>query len=276
MQFCTEHAKNLDEAFASLSSREQAATVTPASRDSAAVVAQLSESRPITPACTNDTRVSGKNGEPVNKAAEELSTILTALRKLREGILATSSTAPSPLFAQRVHVFNVRLAILALHPESYHAPLRYLLGNLHTRDHPLPQSELREMTSFLILDTAVRLGDLNEAHRLRIRARTVLDFINRDVDQTLSAVVYNNWPLFWRVRSRVDGYMRAIMHYHMDSIRRTALKAIGKSYLKCDIVWIVQNATGNEMDWDELVVREDIGWLRDGHNAIIRKPKVKR
>lgn len=279
MQFCTQHSKNLDEAFASLSCNEQSNNVTPASRDSAAVVAQLSATLPVTPA--NDNRASSAqssntDARATSKSAEELSMILTALRKLREGILATSSTATSPLFSQRVHIFNIRLAILALHPESYHASLRYLLSKLHSRDHPLPQSELREMTSYLILDTALRLGDLSEAYRLRVRARASFNFESRDVDQILQAVVSNDWPLFWRVRSKVDGYMRGVMHYHIEAIRKIALKVIARSYLKCDIKWIVCSATGNEMDWDELVLKEDVGWLRDGDVAIIRKPKVKR
>lgn len=279
MQFCTQHAKNLDEAFASLSCSEQAGNVTPASRDSAAVVAQLSETHPVTSAYdirANSALSSNTNERVTSKSAEELSMILTALRKLREGILATSSTAASPMFSQRVHIFNIRLAILALHPESYHASLRYLLSKLHSRDHPLPQSELREMTSYLILDTALRLGDLNEAYRMRVRARAAFNFVNRDVDQILRAVVSNDWPLFWRMRSKVDGYMRGIMYYQLEAIRKTTLKVIARSYLKCDIKWIVRSATGDEMDWDELVVQEDIGWLRDGDIAIVRKPKVKR
>lgn len=280
MQFCTKHAKNLDEAFASLSlADDQNTSVVPASRDSAAVVAQLSEARPITPAYNVQSRnvqVPGNSEGVVNHTANELSMILTALRKLREGILATSGTTASPLFSQRVHIFNVRLAILALHPESYHASLRYLLGKLHSQDHPLPQTELREMTSLLILDTALRLGDIMEAYRIRIRARVAFKFVNKDLDQILLAVVRNDWPLFWRMRNRVDGYMRAIMHWHLDSIRKTTLKTIGKSYLKCGIEWIIQSTTGSEMDWDELVAKEDIGWLRDGDIAIIRKPKVQK
>lgn len=279
MQFCTKHAKNLDEAFASLSPSNEENIVTPASRDSSAVVAQLSETRPITPANgvrSKDASIPGNKDGLVNQTASELSLILTALRKLREGILATSNTAPSPLFSQRVHIFNVRLAILALHPESYHASLRYLVGKLHSQDHPLPQSELREMTSLLILDTALRLGDIMEAYRIRIRARAAFGFVNRDLDQILLAVVRSDWPLFWRIRNRVDGYMRAIMHWHSEPIRKTTLKTIGKSYLKCNIEWIVQSTTGGEIGWDELVAKEDIGWLTDGTFAIIRKPKVKQ
>lgn len=275
MQFCTKHAKNLDEAFMSLSISDEQ---TPASRDSAAVIAQLSETRPITPAHnvrSGNMQDTGNRAGMANETAKELSVILTALRKLREGILATSHTVASPLFSQRVHIFNIRLAILALQPEHYHASLRYLLGKLHSQDCPLPRSELTEMTSFLILDTALRLGDIIEAYAIRSRARTAFKYANRYVDQILQAVVHQDWPLFWRIRTRVDGYMRAIMHYHLESIRKTTLKTIGKSYLKCDIKWIIQSTTGGEMDWDELVVREDIGWLRDGDNAIVRKPKVK-
>lgn len=277
MQFCTQHSKTLDGAFASLSYSE--ARITLPIRDSATVAAQLSDTHRQTPACSSkgdNTRGSHANDQTSTKSAEELSTILTALRKLREGILASSNSASSPLFSQRVHIFNIRLAILALHPDSYHASLRYLLGTLHTREHPLPLSELQEMTSYLILDTALRLEDVNEAQVIRAKARSAFNFVNRDVDDVLRAVVSHNWPLFWRVRRRVDGYLRAIMYHHIEALRKRVLKVIAKSYMKCDIKWIVQSTTGGEMDWDQLIVQENIGWLRDRDVAIIRKPKVKR
>ncbi|KAK5071541.1 hypothetical protein LTR64_004681 [Lithohypha guttulata] len=269
MQFCTQNSKNLNEAFSSLSID-----------DSTSSTRLSSDVRPTTPAYTAR-GLSASKFAPVPTVvatvnpSEELSMILTALRKLREGILATSSSASSPVFSQRVHVFNIRLAILALHPESYHASLRYLLTALHSHKYPLSSTELREMLVYLILDTALRQDDLAEAYKIRSAAKMSSGFHDTQVDLILRAVVTADWPLFWRIRSKVDGYVRAIMRWKIDSLRRSVLKAIGKSYLKCDIDWIVKNATGNELDWDELVQKEDIGWQRDGNIAIIRKPKLK-
>ena len=279
MQFCTQNSKNLHEAFTSLSLDDTA----PAS---AVKVQNLSSSKWAVPSTRLTTPAYvAKNGTTSKAAsssaigasdpAEELSMILTALRKLREAILATSVSAPSPAFSQRVHVFNIRLAILALHPESYHASLRYLLTALHSQAHPLPATELREMTAYLILDTALRLDNLNEAHAIRVRAREQWAFRDKDVDLILKAVVTDNWPLFWRSRSKVDGYVRAIMHWKLEALRRSVLKVVGRSYLRCHVDWILRNTTGGEMSWEELVEKEDIGWLRDGNVAIIRKPKPK-
>lgn len=277
MQFCTHHSKDLDKAFASLSLDGLAV---PSSGQGREETFFSGSNKPVgLPTSTQPAKQLSASKwattQPTIDPAEELSTILTALRKLREAILATSSSAPSPVFSQRVHVFNIRLAILALHPESYHASLRYLLANLNSRQHPLPPTELREMMTYLILDTALRLDDLSEAYKVRLAARQLLGFVDRNVDLILRAVVMNNWPLFWQVRSRVDGYIRAIMHWKIESLRKSVLKAIGKSYMKCNIDWIVKSTTGGEISWDELVEKEDIGWQRDGDIAIIRKPKPK-
>lgn len=278
MQFCTQYSKNLNEAFASLSVDGSTSASADPTRNPPVRPVQTQSLRPTTPAYsarqTSATRTSTQNMAGPNPA-DGLSIILTALRKLREGLLATSHTVASPVFSQRVHVFNIRLAILALHPPSYHPSLRYLLTVLHTKEHPLPASELREMMVYHILDTALREGDMNKAHALRVRAKASYGIVDRNLDTILKAVVWDDWPLFWQIRSKVDGYIRAIMHWHLDVIRKSTLKAIGRAYMKCDVLWIVQGATGGEMSWEELVEKEDVGWSRDGDTVHIRKPKAK-
>ena len=207
--------------------------------------------------------------------ATELSMILLALRKLREGLLASSRSAPSPVFSQRVHVFNIRVAILALHPEGYHPSLLHLLNVLHTTDHPLPKSELIEMTTYLILDTAVRQHDLVQAYALRYQSRKRFGFGSRTVDSILKSIVMGNWVMFWRVRQKVDGYVRAILQWQLESQRKSVLKAIGRAYYTCDVEWVLQSSTGSEMSWGELVEAEDVGWMRDGDKVMIRKAKLK-
>lgn len=280
MQFCAHNSKNLNDAFASLSLDGSQSKSGDASQWSQAHVSANEGGRPATPALASKQLGASRWAvsqptQAVADPADELAIILTALRKLREGMLASSRTAPSPLFSQRVHVFNIRLAILAHHPESYHASLRYLVTQLHSREHPLPTTELREMLTYLILDTALRLGDLNEAYRLRVQAKAIFDYRDRNVDLILKAVVMHDWPLFWLLRGRVDGYVRAIMHWNLEALRSSVLKAVGRSYLKCDVDWILRNAVGGELSWDDLVSKENIGWIRDDNIVIIRKPKLR-
>ncbi|KAJ9604593.1 hypothetical protein H2200_010707 [Cladophialophora chaetospira] len=277
MQFCSRHSKNLDNAFASLSLEEGQPSSTATVKNPAIRPVALPSARdppPLSPDLTASTTGQAING-PAPSPSSELSTILLALRKLREGLLATSASALNPVFSQRVHVFNIRAAILAFHPEGYHPSLLHLLFKLHTNEHPLPRSELIEMTTYLILDTAIRQNDLTEAFSLRYKSRIRYAFKSRIVDNILKSIVTNDWVAFWRVRQKVDGYLRAILHWHLESQRRTVLKAIGRAYYSCDVKWIIQSSTGSEMSWEELVKAEDVGWMRHGEKVMIRKPKDK-
>ena len=131
------------------------------------------------------------------------------------------------------------------------------------------------MTAYLILDLATRQADLSNAYALRENSRVKFGYKNRNIDMLLHSIVTNDWVIFWRIRRRVDGYLRAILHFHAESLRKTVLKAIGRSYMNCDIEWILDSSTDSELSWRELVEKEDVGWIRDGDRAIIRKPKSK-
>jgi hypothetical protein len=172
-------------------------------------------------------------------------------------------------------VFNVRVAILAFHPPSYHPSLLHLLFVLHTPSHPLPKSELAEMTTYLILDMAMRQNDLCNAYTLRYNSRMRFGYESRTTDRILRCITTADWVNFWRIRRQVDGYVRSILHWHLETQRKLALKAIGRTYMTCDVKWIIDSATGGEMSWEELVKTEDVGWVRDGDKAIIRKPKTR-
>lgn len=264
MQFCSQNSKDLDFAFASLTLDDDDAKQ-PSYR-------QLNpgESRPLTPSPPKTASNQWGTSPP-----QELQLILTALRKLREGLLGASSTAPSPVFAQRVHVFNIRLAILAHSWESYLPSLLYLLSNLHSRAYPLPRTELVEMTSYLILDLATRQENLGSAFALRHNSKIRFGYESRHINAILRSITTNNWVAFWRTRRKVDGYLRAMLFWQTDKIRKTSLKAIGRTYLACDVDYVLASTTGGEMDWEELVKAENIGWAREGDKVIIRKPKAR-
>ncbi|KAJ5095494.1 SAC3/GANP/Nin1/mts3/eIF-3 p25 [Penicillium alfredii] len=252
MRFCAHNSKNLDAALASLpTSRSNDATSNPPAAQSAA-----------------------KTPKGVPPPSAELSTLLLSLRKLREAVLATASTTPVA-FSQRVHVFSIRLSILAQHPPSYFPSLRYVLDKLHSASHPLPDLEIKEMISYLILDFACRQGDMVAAFELRARARKEYEFHSQTIDQLLAALMHDNWVVFWQVRKSVDSYMRAVMNWAVDGVRRHALKAVGSAYLNVHISWIVGGCTGEDegWTWEKLVETEKLGWQREGDKIIIRRPK---
>ena len=131
------------------------------------------------------------------------------------------------------------------------------------------------MTTYLVLDLACRQQEIASAFSLRSNSRLHRGYNSRIADEIVAAVVTNNWVAFWGVRRRVDGYVRALMQWTVPSLRRNSLKALGRAYLNCDLVWLLQSTTGAEMSWEELVERENIGWILEGSKVIIRKPKPK-
>lgn len=276
MQFCTVHSKDLETAFASLSLNASASDDPARNPPVAAPAAQTGRPQG-TPLLQRNppSFTKGQDSLDPPEPSEELSNILLALRKLREALLATSTSAVSPVFSQRVHVFSIRLAILAFHPPSYYPSLLHLLFVLHTPEHPLPSSELSEMTTYLILDLACRQNALSSAYSLRAQRRVSQKYENKTVDAILDSMITNNWIAFWRTRRKVDGYIRAILRWAVDDIRRTSLKAIGRTYLSCDVTWVLKLSTGEEWTWEDLKEKEKVGWLREGDNIIVRKIKSK-
>ncbi|KAJ5167910.1 uncharacterized protein N7482_003504 [Penicillium canariense] len=257
MKFCANHSKDLDAAFASLptSSSGDATSNPPAA---------LPSSRPT------------HADKDIPRASTELSTLLLSLRKLREAILATALTTPID-FTQRVYMFSIRLSIRAQHPPSYFPSLRYSLDKLHSKSHPLPDSVVKELVAYLILDYACRQGDMVSAFELRSRARTDHAFSDQIIDQVLGALMHDDWVVFWRVRKTVDSYTRAVMNWAVDRVRRHALKAVGSAYLNVHVSWIVGGCTGDDegWTWEKLVEVEKLGWEKEGEKIVIRRPKTR-
>ena len=277
MQFCTAHSKDLESAFASLSTDSDV----PASAGAAANpppnanTARGRQQGSVPPERTSSSPMRAADPTRPPEASGELSMILMALRKLREALLATSESAPSPVFSQRVHVFNIRLAILALHPPSYYPSLQHLLTDLHTAAYPLPTPELSEMTTYMILDLACRQNDLAGAYRLRAHRRQSQQYESKVVDSILASIITSNWVGFWRIRRKVDGYIRTILSWAAEDVRRTSLKAIGRTYLTCDLTWVLKVSSGGEFSWEQLREKENVGWILEGEKVIIRKVKAK-
>ncbi|KAJ5760762.1 hypothetical protein N7520_007918 [Penicillium odoratum] len=259
LRFCSDHQKDFDQAHASLplSSSNDATSNPPAAQPVARTKSDPAEKH-IPPPST------------------ELSKLLLSLRKLREGILATSRTTP-PAFAQRVHYFSIRMSILAQHPPSYFPSLEYCLRKLHSKSHPMADSEVKDLISYLILDYACRQQNMVSAFELRARARRDYDFQSQTVDRVLTALMHDNWVAFWQVRKSVDSYLRAVMNWAVDRVRRHALKAVGSAYLNVNVNWIIGGCTGDDRKWtwEELTRKENLGWQLEDDKVIIRVPKAR-
>ncbi|KAF9889957.1 hypothetical protein FE257_006831 [Aspergillus nanangensis] len=256
LEFCARHTGDLDAAWASLpTSASGDATKNP-------------------PASIPGTSVKSKNPSSASASAE-LSVILLSLRKLREAVLSTSSQT-SASFSQHVHIFSIKLSIRAKHPPSYYPSLRYLLEQLHTPSHPVPQSELNEFVSYIILDYACRQEDLVSAFEWRARARSQYSFQSSIVDRVLAALAHDNWIVFWGLRKEVDSLTRAIMDWAEDRVRRRALQAVGSAYPNVGVKWITEGCTGDKTwTWERLADVEKLGWQREGDKIIIKKPRLR-
>ncbi|KAA6415626.1 MAG: hypothetical protein FRX48_00342 [Lasallia pustulata] len=196
--------------------------------------------------------------------SSDLSAILIAMRKLREGLVASARTDP---FAQRAYTFIIRAAILTRHMESYHPALLHLLRRIHQAT-PLAASEHHEFVSYYILDLACRQSDLAAAYA----ARNLYQHRDQRVEQVLKALAHDNWYMFRRIGTLVDGYQKRLMEWADDRMRTHALKCLGKSYLSVEKSY-VERVTDRE--WDVLTETNKVGWALEGDKVMIRKIKGK-
>ena len=237
---------------------------------------------------------------------QALTEVLSALRKLREGIVASKRMDE---FAVQAYLFCIRLSILVKHPESYHPAILHLLHHVTTvpptsapapapGSPPIPASthasisaplqkggsgggagmtltsvELAEIVGYLVLDAACRRGDLAEAHAQRRR----WGLRDARVDAVLRALAHDNWVEFARLRCRADGHRARILEYAEAPLRRHALKCFARSYLTVDLAFLERSAGAG---WARLTADDGVGWeLEDdgaaGKKVIIRRVKSK-
>ena len=196
--------------------------------------------------------------------AKALSDIMMALRKLREGIVASNRIDD---FAIQAYLFSIRLSVLAKQPESYHPAILYVLRRLDAR-WMLSSLEFDELVSYLVLDMACRRMNLAEAYSLRHRYRLK----DPKVDAVLHALVHDNYFRFHRMKAMVDGHRARIMDFAEDEVRMQTLKAFGRTYLSVDLDFL--EAT-THAKWDDLVKKDGVGWEADSKKVVIRRVQAK-
>ncbi|KAI0151773.1 hypothetical protein GGR57DRAFT_172744 [Xylariaceae sp. FL1272] len=193
-----------------------------------------------------------------------LSDVLAALRKLREGIVASKRTDD---FAIQAYLFCIRLSILVKHHESYHPAILHLLRRIHPV-HNMTTIEFNEVVAYLVLDAACRRNNLSEAFALRHRYRLK----DSKVDGILDALAHDNYVQFKRLKHSVDGHRAKLLEYSEETMRRHLLKCFGRTYLSVDLAFLETSAS---LPWTRLIAEDGVGWQLDGSNVTIRKVKGK-
>ncbi len=199
-----------------------------------------------------------------NSDSKELSTILMAMRKIREAVV---SSARKDTFALQAYVFIIRATILAKHMESYHPALLHLLHTIHPVT-PLTTVEYNEFVGYYILDLACRQNDLAAAYHVKSRSTYKGD----QVEAVVKALVHGDWCTFWKIESLVTSYQKRLMEWTNDEMRSRALGCLGKSYLSVDKKYLEKAI---HWPWEELVEKKNIGWQLEGDVVIIRRIKGK-
>ncbi|KAG8409448.1 hypothetical protein J3459_017486 [Metarhizium acridum] len=197
-------------------------------------------------------------------SANDLSGILAALRKLREGIVASNRVDD---FSAQAYLFCIRLSVLAKQPESYHAAILHLLNVIHVR-HPLTSLEVQEVVGYLVLDTACRRRQLGEA----IAIRQQFKLQDEKVNAILQAIIHDNYVLFRRIQKNVDGHKARLMEWAERDVRIHTLKCLGRTYLSVDFKFL-EDVTASK--WEDLTRNDGVGWELDKERVIIRKVRAR-
>ncbi|KAM0449957.1 hypothetical protein ACHAPV_010074 [Trichoderma viride] len=225
-----------------------------------------SKSSPASAPVTSQRILPSINNETLQSPAstKALSDVVAALRKLREGIVATKRADD---FAVQAYLFCIRLSILVKHSESYHPAILHLLRSIHPQ-HPLTSVELQEVVAYLVLDAACRRRVLAEAFALRQR----YGLKDTKVNAALTALAHDNYVLFQKVKRNVDGHRARIMEWAEGDLRMHTLKCFGRTYLSVELDYLEQ-ATGSK--WADLKQSDGVGWDLEGSKVVIRKIKAR-
>lgn len=197
--------------------------------------------------------------------SKNVASIVQAMRKLREAIVATSRTDE---FAQGVYVFIIRATILMGHMESYHPALLHLLRQIHCNT-PLPESVLHEMLGYHVLDLACRMPDTkNEAYRVR----SASGFDNPRIDRVLKAIANGNWIAFWEARKSMSVYEQCLLEDASKKMRMYIIQCLSKTYLTIPKEY-AEHAI--QKSWTALKTENAVNWALEGDTIIIKERKRK-
>ncbi|KKF92710.1 Dolichol-phosphate mannosyltransferase [Ceratocystis platani] len=219
---------------------------------------------PLTSSAT-DQHASVTASEPITSPNnnKDLSMVVSALRKLREGIVASKR---ADNFAVQAYLFCIRLCVLVQHPEGYQPAALHLLRRIHPLS-SLTSSELTEVVGYLVLDAACRRAQLAEAYAMRREYK----LNDPKIDALLQALAQDNYVLFRKVKGSVDSHKARIMDFAEKDIRGHMLKCLGRAYFTVDRTSL---ETTSGASW-EMLTKEHGGNMRKdcGKAKPLKAPK---
>jgi hypothetical protein len=221
------------------------------------------EKRQPVPATTN-VAISNIDNNVDALGQKDLSVLMMAMRKLREGIVASKRVDD---FSIQAYIFCIRLSILVKQIESYHPAILHLLKRMHPVQ-PITSTVLQEFVGYLVLDLACRQNDLAQAYLIR----STYHLHDAKVDAILRALAHDNYDLFWKAKRSVDTHKAKLMEFAEDGIRKHTLKCLGRSYLNIDLPALEQYTSTS---WSSLTKDYGVGWQLEGTKVVIRKPKAR-
>ncbi|KAI4129294.1 MAG: hypothetical protein LQ338_002303 [Usnochroma carphineum] len=195
-------------------------------------------------------------------ASPELSTIIMAMRKLREAVVASGR---NDAFAKTVYLFIIRTTIMLGHPESYHPALLHLFHRLHVV-RPLSKEEEKEFVGYFLLDMACRQHDLANA----LWIQNMYDYRIEKINMVLSALVHGDWVLFGKAKRTADIYQKHLMTWADERMASHSVQCLGRSYLSLPRD-SVERCTG--MRWEKLKELKKLSWTLDGDTVVIKQVK---
>ena len=161
--------------------------------------------------------------------SRDLATVIAAMRKLREAIVASARVDG---FALSVYIFIIHATILTGHMESYHPALLHLLRKiLPAHDSAITsRTEPRVYLGFYILDLACRQDDLGGAYHVA----HAHGYRDERVKSLLKAIVRGDWCMYWRQQEGLDRYQKRLCQWRDERIMIHALNCLGSTYLSVE------------------------------------------
>jgi len=189
-------------------------------------------------------------------------TVLMAMRKLREGLVAS---ARADQFALDVYTLIIRKAIEWRSFESYQPALLHLLHRLHPKK-PLPEKELAEFVSYRVLDLACRLSEHAQAYVVRFEWQLKDEL----VDKVLTALARRDCRAFWSCKREAPSLQAQLMASAESQMTNSAVQCLNKSYFTVDGDFVIA-CTGKSPE--ELISTAKADWKIDGQKVTLQQVK---
>lgn len=187
--------------------------------------------------------------------------VLQAMRKLREGLLASGRQDAD---ASRMCIFIVRAGILSSHEASYRPAVSQLLDG-----RALSAGSDAEIRAYFILDLIAQ-GHLRAARESIQRWLVPTD---SPLVRILNATARDHWSTFWRDVCRLNCYERRLLQPAYHRMRRHTLCCLQAAYMTVDLKFVERALCSS---WEELKAAKllDPSWTLEGDSVRFRPPKV--